>query len=164
MQESYIPWTKANKRSWKDDLCRLKPLLACFGKKRLGEISPFQIEQYKGQRKNTPVVSKYKQKARAIGSVNRELRLLSRIFKLAIANNEIRENPCQKVGVIKGEQKRFAALPIRVIQWWREVFDGGAKRIEFVERVTGRQTPAKPCHIDPGNAPAYGSACDKHRP
>ena len=110
VQKFYIPWAKANKRSWRIDLCRLKPLLAYFGKKRLGEISPFLIEKYKSQRRSTPVVSKKKQKPRSIGAVNRELRLLSRVFKLAIASNEIRENPCQKVGIIKGEQGRTRYL------------------------------------------------------
>src|SRR5690348_9457073 len=65
VEKSYVPWTKANKRSWKDDLCRLKPLLACFGKKRLGEITPFLVEQYKGQRRNAPVITKKKQKPRS---------------------------------------------------------------------------------------------------
>jgi integrase len=110
VEESYVPWAKANKRSWKIDLSRLKPLLGYFGKKRLGEITPFSIEKYKSLRRNTPVVSKRNQKARSIGAVNRELRLLSRVFKLAIANNEVRENPCQKVGIIKGEQGRTRYL------------------------------------------------------
>ena len=110
VEKSYIPWTKGNKRSWRIDICRLKPLVAFFGKKRLCEISPFLIEKYKVKRRNTPVVSKKKQKPRSIGSVNRELRLLSRVFKLAIANNEICENPCQKVGIIKGEQGRTRYL------------------------------------------------------
>ena len=110
VEKDYISWTKANKRSWRIDLCRLKPLLAFFGKKRLCEITPFLIEKYKSERRNTPVVSKQKQKPRSIGAVNRELRLLSRIFKLAIANNEIGENPCQKVSIIKGEQGRTRYL------------------------------------------------------
>jgi integrase len=110
VQSSYVPWTKANKRSWRSDLYRLKPLVEVFGKKRLCEITPFLIEKYKIKRRNTPVVSKNKEKPRSVGAVNRELRLLSRIFKLAIANNEVSENPCQKVGVIKGEQGRTRYL------------------------------------------------------
>ena len=110
VEKNYVSWTKANKRSWRIDLCRLKPLLAFFGKKRLCEITPFLIEKYKSQRRNTPVISKNKKKPRSIGAVNRELRLLSRVFKLAIANNEVGENPCQKVGIIKGEQGRTRYL------------------------------------------------------
>jgi integrase len=110
VQSSYVPWTKANKRSWRIDLCRLKPLIEFFGKKRLGEITPFLVEKYKSKRRSTPVISKNKEKPRSIGAVNRELRLLSRIFKLAIANNEVSENPCQKVGIIKGEQARTSYL------------------------------------------------------
>jgi len=110
VQNSYVTWTKANKRSWRIDLCRLKPLIEFFGKKRLGEITPFLIEKYKIKRKNSPVVSKNKEKPRSAGAVNRELRLLSRIFKLAMANNEVSENPCQKVDILKGEQGRTRYL------------------------------------------------------
>lgn len=110
VETRYVPWAKANKRSWKIDMSRIKPILAFFGSKRLGEISPFLIEKFKIERKNTPVVSKTKVKARSVGAVNRELRLVSRIFKLAIANHEVAENPCQKVGIFKGEQGRTRYL------------------------------------------------------
>jgi integrase len=110
VEARYIPWTKANKRSWKIDMSRLKPILSFFGNKRLREVNPFLIEKFKIERKNTPIVSKTKVKPRSVGAVNRELRLLSRIFKLAIANHEVAENPCQKVSILKGEQGRTRYL------------------------------------------------------
>lgn len=86
VENSYKPWARANKKSWKIDMSRLKPILAFFGNKKLSEISPFLIEKYKIERKATPVVSKKKSKPRSLAAVNRELRLLSRIFRLATAS------------------------------------------------------------------------------
>lgn len=110
IEKRYVPWAKTNKRSWKIDLSRIKPVLRFFGKKRLREISPFLIEKFKIERKNSPVVSKTKEKPRSIGAVNRELRLLSRIFKLAVDGGEVAENPCKKVSILKGEQGRTRYL------------------------------------------------------
>jgi integrase len=110
VENSYKPWAKANKKSWKIDMSRLKPILAFFGKKKLSEISPFLIEKYKIERKATPVVSKNKSKPRSLAAVNRELRLLSRIFRLATANKEVGESPCREVAILKGEQPRTRYL------------------------------------------------------
>ena len=106
----YIPWAKTNKRSWKMDVYRLKAVLAFFGKKRLCEISPFDVERFKVTRRDTPVVSKKKTKNRSVAAVNRELRLLSRIFKLAVTNRKLAENPCCHVEILKGEQARTRYL------------------------------------------------------
>lgn len=105
-----MPWAKANKRSWRIDTSRLKPLLDFFGKKRLCEISPFLIEKYKIKRCGEPIVYHNSTKARSVASVNRELRLLSRIFRLAVTNREVFENPCRQVGILKGEQGRTRYL------------------------------------------------------
>jgi integrase len=110
IEKRYVPWAKTNKRSWKIDMSRIKPILGFFGNKRLGEITPFLIEKFKTERKSSPVISKTKEKSRAIGSVNRELRLLSRIFKLAVDSSELAENPCRKVSILRGEQGRTRYL------------------------------------------------------
>lgn len=110
VEKTYLPWAKANKRSWKIDSYRLKAVLAFFGNKRLCEISPFDVEKFKIKRRDTAVVSKTKAKARSVAAVNRELRLLSRIFKLAITNRELTENPCHDVELLKGEQARTRYL------------------------------------------------------
>jgi integrase len=110
IEKQYVPWAKTNKRSWKVDMSRIKPILRFFGNRRLGEITPFLIEKFKMERKNVPVVSKTKEKRRSIGSVNRELRLLSRIFKLAVDSSEVAENPCKKVSILRGETGRTRYL------------------------------------------------------
>lgn len=110
VEQSYLPWAKANKRSWRIDTSRLKPILDFFGKKRLCEINPFLIERYKIKRRGEPIFYHNSTKARSVASVNRELRLLSRIFRLAVTNREVFENPCRQVGILKGEQGRTRYL------------------------------------------------------
>jgi integrase len=105
----YMEWAKANKRSWKSDDSMLKPLVATFGKKQLSKINSFEIEKYKLERKKSQTVRiesndsetvTYKQ--RAVATVNKELKLLSRIFKFA----KIKPNPCLEVEKLRGETKR----------------------------------------------------------
>jgi len=92
------------------DIYRLKAVLDFFGKKRMCEISAFDIERFKIKRRDTPVVSKTKTKKRTAAAVNRELRLLSKIFKLAVTNRKLAESPCRHVEILKGEQARTRYL------------------------------------------------------
>lgn len=113
VDQVYLPWAKVNKRSWRSDDSRLKPILAHFGNKRMSDISPFQVERYKIQRLRTPIVrgeNIEKSKPRSKASVNREVRLLSRVFTLAIANRETITNPVSQVKLLKGENRRTRYL------------------------------------------------------
>jgi integrase len=91
-------------------VCRLKPILARFGNKKLSEISQFDIEKFKIERLKTPVVYKTKSKPRTPASVNRELSLLSKIFTVAIRAKEATENPCRSVDRVRGEHNRTRYL------------------------------------------------------
>jgi integrase len=106
VKKYYEAWTKLNKRSWRNDVYRLKPIVAFFGKHSLRDISPFLIEVYKLARLKTPIMSKYKQKDRAPASVNRELALLSSIFRQAMRDKKAAENPCRDVESLQGEKHR----------------------------------------------------------
>jgi integrase len=113
VEEVYLPWAKVNKRSWRSDVSRLNPILAHFEKKKLSDISPFQIERYKIERLKMPIVrgeNGEKTRPRSRASVNREVRLLSRIFTLAIANREASANPVSQVKLFKGENRRTRYL------------------------------------------------------
>ena len=103
VEQTYVPWAKDNKRSWRSDLSMLKPLLSYFGKKTLSQISPFEIERYKIKRRDSITERK---KPRSKSSVNHELKLLSRIFQLAKLQKLVRVNPCSEVTKLKGETKR----------------------------------------------------------
>ena len=110
--ETYLSWAKATKRSWKDDTSRIKPLLELYGDKKLKDMSAFDGESLKVKRRAAPIIYKNKKgevtrtKTRAIGSVNRELMLLSAILTLAVAKKEIASNPLKGVKPLEGETGR----------------------------------------------------------
>jgi integrase len=110
VDKTFTAWTKEHKKSWNSDLSRLKPIVAFFGKKRLKDISPFEVESYKLKRLKTPVKYKKSEKPRTVASVNRELQLLSRVFTLAIEKRETIGNPCSEVNLFPGERKRRRRL------------------------------------------------------
>src|SRR5215469_29674 len=117
IQRVFLPWAKANRRSWHKDAPRLAPILEFFGDKRFNEISPFLVEKFKMARRATPVVFPKKSTAgkpltrpRSVASVNRELSMLSRIFTLAIMNGEAAVNPCSRSKKLSGEQPRTRYL------------------------------------------------------
>jgi hypothetical protein len=89
VEDTYLPWAKANKRSWQIDTSRLKPIREFFGKKKMGDISPFLIESFKIRRMKAEIVYKKSSKPRTPASVNRELCLLSKILALAVRDRKI---------------------------------------------------------------------------
>jgi len=94
VEKTYLPWARENKRSWRNDVSRAKPLIAFFGKRRLSEVPRFLIEQYKKERRST---FNGRGTLRSPSSVNRELELLSRIFSLAVERGEVETNPFKGV-------------------------------------------------------------------
>src|SRR5216683_263651 len=107
IDEIYMPWAKANKRSWKGDECYAEVLKQYFKGKTLCEISPFLIEKFKHERLKTP--TKYK-RPRALASVNREFEMLSRLFNLAVEFNKAASNPCSRVRKFKLDNERYRYL------------------------------------------------------
>src|ERR1044071_2958854 len=81
IERVFLPWAKDNKRSWKNDVSRAKPIVAYFKNKMMREITRFNVEQFKKERRGS---FNGRGINRAPASVDRELQLLSRIFSLAI--------------------------------------------------------------------------------
>jgi integrase len=107
VEEVYRPWALANKRSYGTaEAVHLTPLCEFFGKYRLNEISPFLIERYKQERRET--VTK-RNKTRSPSSVNRELEVLSHALSMAFDNDKIPQNPCRKVRKLRtdGGRERY---------------------------------------------------------
>ncbi|MBA2526897.1 MAG: site-specific integrase [Pyrinomonadaceae bacterium] len=94
VDEVFVPWAKASKRSWQDDEERARPLKAFFEGKRLRDITPMLIEKYKQQRLNTTTLHKRK---RSPATVNRELQVLSKVFSMAYDNGLVETNPMRRV-------------------------------------------------------------------
>jgi integrase len=107
VEEVYRPWARLNKRSYGTaEAVHLTPLLEFFGGYRLNEISPFLIEKYKQQRRET--VTKRKT-TRSPSSVNRELEVLSHALSMAVDNDKLAQNPCRKVRKLRtdGGRERY---------------------------------------------------------
>ena len=94
VDEVFVPWAKASKRSWQDDEERARPLKAFFEGKRLRDITPMLIEKYKQQRLNTDTLHKRK---RSPATVNRELQVLSKVYSMADDNGLVETNPMRRV-------------------------------------------------------------------
>jgi integrase len=107
VDEIYMPWAKANKRSWKGDECYAVILKEYFKGKALCEITPFTVEKFKHERIKTP--TKYG-RSRAPASVNREFEMLSRLFNLAIDFKKAESNPCSRVRKFKLDNERYRYL------------------------------------------------------
>lgn len=101
--ETFLPWAKANKRTWVHDEFRSRPLIEAMGSKPMDEISPILIEKYKRDRRAS-VTRRGTQ--RAPSTVNRELELLSKTFSLAIDQGLAINNPCQKVKRFREDNER----------------------------------------------------------
>lgn len=90
----FIPWSKANKRSWKADERNVEVLKRYFQSKSFREITAMSIEKFKKARLNTPTRD---DRRRSATSVNRELACISKIFSLAIRDGKASFNPCLQV-------------------------------------------------------------------
>jgi integrase len=103
LEKDFLPWGRDNKRSWRNDFSRIKPLLGFFGSKKLADIGSFMIEICKVKRSKTKTL---RGGTRSRTTVNRELQLLSRVLSMAVTNRELRTNPCLEVRKVKGEVRR----------------------------------------------------------
>lgn len=108
VEQDCTPWARENKKSWRSDESMLKPIVEKLGKKKLSKISSFDLEKYKSERRKSTTVrvirngDEVEHKPRAKSSVNKELKLLRRIFNMA----KVKPNPFQDVEFIRGETKR----------------------------------------------------------
>jgi len=95
----YLDYYRANHKphSVHRILSSLGLLSRVFSNKRLDEIKPFQIEQYKQERKG---------KNKADATVNRELACLKNLFNMAIRWGWVRENPVCKVRLFRENNAR----------------------------------------------------------
>jgi integrase len=101
--DTFLPWSKANKRTWVHDQFRSRPLIRALGRKPMDEISPILIEKYKRDRRASKTA---RGGERAPSTVNRELELLSKVFSLAIDQGLSIQNPCRRVKRFREDNER----------------------------------------------------------
>lgn len=108
VEKHYLPWARANKRSWRNDESRVKPILEFFDSKMLCEINSNMVLEFREALRGR----KTKRGIRSPASVNRVLEVLSRLFTRAIELKKWHRNPCSKAELgdrrlrLKGERKR----------------------------------------------------------
>lgn len=96
----YLEWSQRHKASWKDDRSRLKYLRAEFGELYLDEITPLQIERFRGRL--------LERRSRA--TANRYRDMLSGMFKRAIRDGHLTMNPVKTVSKFKENNERVTYL------------------------------------------------------
>ena len=94
VDEVFLPWAKASKKSWEDDEERARPITEFFKGKRLRDITPMLIEKFKELRLKTKTMY---DRERSPATVNRELQVLSKVFSLAYDNGLVETNPMRRV-------------------------------------------------------------------
>lgn len=86
-------YSKANKKSYSDDLSLAKKLNAFFGEKLASEITPQLVEQYKSHRRQQPVADRQVSGA----MVNRELSFMKAVYNRGIEWGLVADNPVKRV-------------------------------------------------------------------
>lgn len=107
IDSDYLPWAKANKRSWREDEYKLPVIRSFFSGKSFSDVSPLLIEKFKSERLATPTKHGT---TRSRTTVSLELALVSRIFSLAVELGEVELNPCGRVRKLKLDNQRYRYL------------------------------------------------------
>jgi integrase len=126
---TFLTWSRANKRTWREDVYRSQSILAFFGKYRLDEISSAQIEKFKMKRQQTPTKNGSERRP---ATVNRELENLSRMFTLAIDMGIVQINPCQKVQSLSEDNERNRYLSEAEERRLLDVLHGRRKHLRSI--------------------------------
>jgi integrase len=107
IDSDYLPWAKANKRSWREDEYKLPMIKSFFSGKSFRDVSPLLIEKFKSERLATPTKH---ETTRSRTTVSLELALVSRIFSFAVEMGETDQNPCSRVRKLKLDNQRYRYL------------------------------------------------------
>jgi integrase len=103
VEKSYKPHAKEHKKGYSVELSVLNVLIDRFGKYRLCDITPEEIETFKRFRASE-ITSRGTKRSKA--TVNRDIAVLSAVFNLAKDFGEIKANPVENV-------KYYSNLPSR---------------------------------------------------
>jgi hypothetical protein len=98
LADDAIEWAKAHKRTWEDDVIRLKPMRDAFGHRAAESITPQELERWfatNGSSRSNDRVRRSKPWKPA--TINRYKALLSMVFRQGIKNRRITVNPAREI-------------------------------------------------------------------
>jgi integrase len=112
--ENFLPYSKANKKSYYCDKLICRGLVKHFKGKTLRQITPPLIESFKQEFLAKPIVygpeGDKKERKRSPTTVNYHLAILSKIFSLAVDADLIEVNPSFRVKKLKMNNQRLRVL------------------------------------------------------
>ena len=126
--QDFLSYSRNNKSSYVRDVVIVKNLEGFFGGKRLTEITPILIEQYKGKRLK---------ERKAPATVNREVGCLKCMFNWAIKNDKAVENPVKRVNLLKEDNTRTRYLSRGEIRRLLDACPECLRRIVICALLTG---------------------------
>lgn len=94
VETSYKPYAKEHKRGYTVELSILKVLIEKFGKRKLIEITPETVENFKRER---AAETTNRGNLRSKSTVNRDVAVLAAVFNLAKDFGEVKNNPVSNV-------------------------------------------------------------------
>jgi len=98
--DRYMEHAKKSKRSWKRDEDTLKVARAFFKRRRIDEVTAWDVERFKAARVEHVTKS----------TVNRDLAVLKRLFSLAVDWGLVVKNPLRKVALYRIEEQLMRVL------------------------------------------------------
>ena len=107
VENTYKPHARQHKKGFEVERSVLKALVESFGRLRLCEITPPGVLQFQQQRLGETT---NRGRSRSKATVNRDVAVLSAIFKLAGRLGEVKENPVSKIQYYGNLPKRDRVL------------------------------------------------------
>ncbi len=112
--ETYLPYSEANKKSFANDVSMCRVLVKYFRGKTMRQITSATVEGFKQWLLAKPIVygteDNRKERRRSLATVNNHLRVLSKIFSLALDAELVASNPCFKVKKFRPNNRRLRVL------------------------------------------------------
>lgn len=109
IHNTYLPFAETRKRSFYDDQKICAAIVGHFGNQRLADITPKHVRAFQDARLATKTQH---DRQRTNTTVNRELSVLSAVFRLAVEDGLLDVNPCHSVRALRREEgvKRFLSV------------------------------------------------------
>jgi len=117
IEEVYLPWAKANKRSYLNDETHCRAIVGAMGRLPLDQVTPWHVEKFRRERLQTLT---RRGGQRSPTTVNLEVATLCRIFSLAKEYG----NPCRSLKRLRQPSHRERYLTIEEEQQLMGVLTG----------------------------------------